>query len=389
MFIGLITTGIISAKRMLNSRILPWALFVYHLFFTLVYWHYTLSHPADSKGYFRSIGKEIPLRAGTQFIEWTVNRLDTVFSASYLDYFFLFQLAGFLGICVLYRIFKEILLFPTSKRTKQLLLLLVFLPNLHFWTTAIGKDSLIFLGITLVVWGLIEYRTRIPALFSGLVLVYFVRPHVAGFLVMAVLMALLWGPGVNIRWRIMGTVIVTGIFLYILPLIQDFLGLDEVTTKSVTGYLETRQGYNLEGGSSVDIRGYPLPLKILTYLYRPFFFDARGIMGLIVSVENVLYFLMTVIAVSRTLWSVLWRYKFSFFMRFNFFFFLIGTLVFSMSIANTGIAIRQKTMLMPSFMVLAVTVYAIKQYYAGQKSRENPVPGEPVAPETREGKSYA
>ncbi len=339
-------------------------MFVYHLLFALYYWRYSLSNSADAKKYYSAIDKDISLQPGAGFIEWLINRLDLIFSASYLDYFILFQTFGFLGFCLLYRTFLE--LFPTepTKRLRSVMLLLLFLPNFHFWTCAIGKDSLIFFGITLAIWGLLRLRNRVPALVIGLVLVYFIRPHVAGMFLLSILLALLWGRGLAIRWRIVITVVSVMAFFILLPRITDFVGLEELSTQSVGDFLHKRQGYNLEGGSSVDIRGYNLPLKIFTFLYRPLFFDAKGLLWLLVSVENVIYLFFTFSSVSKHLWSVLWKYPISFFMRFNFFFFTIGTMLFSMSISNIGIAIRQKTMLIPSFTILVIAVFALKEYQA-------------------------
>lgn len=305
------------------------------------------------------------------FIKWLLARLDFVFSGSYLDYFLFFQLFGFLGFCLLYRVLLETLENTESKNAKHLLLGILFLPNLHFWTCAIGKDSLIFFGIALLIWSIREHRTRLPGLITGMIITYFVRPHVAGFLTAAILLALLWGKGITLRWRIAGTLAISLVIVILLPRITDFVGLETLSTESVTTYLQKRQGYTFEGGSSVDIRAYNIPYKIATFLFRPLFFDAKGLLWYMVSLENVIFLGLTTFLVSRSLMPLLFRYRISFFMRINFFFFLIGTIVFSLSISNMGIAIRQKTMLMPSFIILVISVYALKLQHRGHPSPES------------------
>jgi len=296
--------------------------------------------------------------------------LDGLFKANYLDYALLFQLFGFLGFVFLFRIILELLPPETFQRAKRWIILLLFLPNLHFWTSSLGKDSLIFFGIMLAIWGLLQYRRRIPAMLVGVVIVYFVRPHVAGFFLAAVALALLWGTGVSLRWRVLGTLLTTVVLVLLMPKITEFVGLETLSTTSVGDYLYKRQGYNLEGGSSVDIRGFNFPFKFFTFLFRPLFFDAKGLLWLVVSVENLIFIGLAFFTFSRRLWPLLWRYKVSFFMRFNLFFFLIGVFFFALSISNMGIAIRQKTMLMPSFLILAISVYALKAHQSKGSSTQ-------------------
>jgi len=358
----------ISYRKTLQSTVLPWALFLYHLLFSIIYWNYSLSRPADSVTYYRSIGDINKFGPGTNFIKWLINFFDYFFTASYLDYFLLFQLFGYLGLCLLYNTFLELQPLGVSKRGKKIMWLFLFMPNLHFWTCAIGKDSLIFFGITLAIWGLVKYQTRIYSIVLGLFIMYLVRPHVAGIFILAILLALLWGRGLTLRWRILITVLSISAIVVILPRITDFVGIEEISTESVSSYLQKRQGYNLEGGSSVDIRSYNLPLKIFTFLFRPFFVDARGLLGMLVSIENVIYIFFAFLSTSRNLWSLLWKYRISFFMRFNFFFFIVGVMLFSLSISNMGIAIRQKTMLLPSFMILVISVIALKEYQSKSKT---------------------
>src|SRR5690606_925068 len=47
-----------------------------------------------------------------------------------------------------------------------------------------------------------------------------------------------------------------------------------------------------KAGSGVDMSSYPLILKLFTFWFRPLFLDAPGILGLIVSLENLLYLLL-------------------------------------------------------------------------------------------------
>lgn len=359
----------------MDSFLLPWILFLYHLLFSLIYWRYSLTNVADSTNYYKNIEMPVSFAVGTDFLKWFLNKLHIIFNASYLDYFILFQLFGFLGFCFLYMTLKELLPKNSTKLLNRIILVFLFLPNLHFWTSAIGKDSLIFGSITLTIWSLLNFHRRIFALIIGLGVTYLVRPHVAGFLLAAIFLALIWGRGLTLRWRLIGTIVVSIVFVIVLPKISKFVGIETLSTESVSDYLYKRQGYNLSGGSSVDIRNYNFPAKVFTFLYRPLFLDARGILWLIVSIENLFYLIITGYSFSPKVWTLLWKYRISFFIRFNLFFFLSGVVIFSLSISNMGIAIRQKTMLIPSLFFLVLSVFVMRQYYS--ESPTDPIVVEP------------
>jgi len=373
---GILITGIISFRRMLGSRILPWALFAYHLIFAFYYWFFTLNRGGDALIYYKKAARGIAeFGTGTQFIDWLMSRLYSIFAGDYLDYYVLFQLFGFLGFCLLHSILDEVVFFQKTPRARNFRLAILFFPNMHFWSSAIGKDSLIFFAVLLVTWGMIRYQKRLLAIVAGFFLMYFIRPHIAGIFLGAIFMALLWGPGIPLRWRITGNLLVVIAIVLLLPQIQKFVGLEEVSVQSVGQYLEKRQGLNLEGGSSVDIRQYSLPLKIFTFFYRPLFFDARNINGFVISMENVFYLWFLSFLFSGNFLRVLWKYRFSFFMRFNFIAFITGTFILALSVSNTGIAVRQKNMFLPGFLILVVTLFAIREYYAAAMTPARADPG--------------
>lgn len=326
LILGILVTLYISMRKSLGSSVLPWILFFYHLLIALYFWHYSLSHNADSLGYFHAIGTRDSFGTGTSFIEWLINRLHSLFGASYLDYFFLFHIFGFLGLCTLYRIFKEVHFFNTDIQLSRLQIILLFLPNLNFWTVAIGKDSLIFFAITLTLWSMIALKKRIPYFIVGGILIFLIRPHIAGFMLVASFMALFWGPGISLRWKVLGTLVSAGAMFALFPFIQDFVGLEELSIQSVNTYLQSRQGQYLSYGSSINISQLSFPMKLLAFLYRPFFFDANSVTGLIVSIEHLFHIYLVYLTFSKHMFSIFWSFRYSFFMRFNLFFFAIVTI---------------------------------------------------------------
>ncbi|MBT0653121.1 hypothetical protein [Geomobilimonas luticola] len=338
----------------------PWIIFIYHTFFSLLYWRYSLSHSADAARYFSAVNKVTPFKIGTGFIEWLVNRLYAIFSGSYLDYFFLFTLPGFIGLCLLYRIIIDTIPFELPRRVQLAAILFVMLPGMNFWTSAIGKDSTIFLGIMLFIWGMVMPFRRVPALMAGMLVVFLIRPHMAAIMGLSLISALLWSKRVSWALRIIGLSAITLLIVVMLPTITNYIGISSTNPSDVVDYIESRQGQNMEGGSSVNISQYPLYLQVFTYLYRPLFIDANSALALVVSLENLLWLYGSLLLLTAAFRNVVKNHYNSLFIYFNIFYVMFGTIVLATTTPNLGIAIRQKTMLLPSLGLLILMTYAVR-----------------------------
>lgn len=363
LIIGFLLSVFIGHRKLIGSRVLPLLLFIYHIAFAFFYWHYSLDNPADALRYYNTaIGYPVTFGIGTRFIEWLTQLLQAPFSASYLDMFLLFHIAGFLGICFLYRTVIETIPVQQSSRAKKAKIILFLLPGMHFWTSAIGKDSVIFLGITLCYWGLASFKQRLVYFACGFLIVLLVRPHIAIFILVAVGFSIFWGKDIPLRWRTALTIVVVTVCFVILPFVLNYIGLASTNPESLDEYFEKRQSYYSEGGSNVDISGYPFPLKFLTFLYRPFFFDTTSTLGLAVSVENLILLLFSIVLFSNLFLRLYQQHPNKFFLRFNIFYFLLTTSLLSLTTTNLGLAIRQKIMILPSLIILTLTTYAVKRY---------------------------
>jgi hypothetical protein len=334
------------------------ALFAYHLVASIFYWHYSLTHSADSNGYYQFVPDGDGLGLSTRFVGAITAFLREMLSASYLDLFMLFHIFGYVGLVLLYVLCHRVLQDHPEGRYPELALKVgVFLPGLHFWTCAIGKDSLIFLAIVGVIWSLRSARRRAVVLLCGLALCFFIRPHIATALLGACALALVSSSDVPLRWRIPAFGLVLIALWFAVPLLIDFLKLEDVSMGSVAEYIERRQGDNLDGGTSVDISTYSFPMQFFTYMFRPLFLDASGGLALVVSVENLLY-LGLCLYLTPDVFRALWHGHGGFFMRFNFVFWLAATSILAATTANMGLAIRQKTMVLPSLLLVLLTAYA-------------------------------
>ena len=82
-------------------------------------------------------------------------------------------------------------------------------------------------------------------------------------------------------------------FFFIYRDVLTLVGIDEEEFLTQGLNLSHRARELSKATSGIDISNYGLGLQLFTFIYRPLFFDAPGILGLIVSVENVFYLFIT------------------------------------------------------------------------------------------------
>lgn len=329
--------------------------YLWHTAFCLFYFLYSLTNVADAQNYFRtSLIYDFGPEFGTRGIYFLTSWFSVGFSLSYGGTFLVYNIIGFIGMLAFASALQEVTR-GASAFARRTSLLLVLLPGLSFWSAAIGKDALTFMGAGLATWGALNLSRRYPALVVATLAFLLARPHMAGILLASVALALLFASRVGLIKKALLLLVALPSAAVAVTFGAQFAGLGEATSaEDIVAYFEQRQGYNLEGGSSVDIAGMSVPMRLLTYLYRPFFFDAGGMMGLIVSFENVVLVLVTLSALG--LWLLGRKSQLGFPLIFFVVFSAAAFFVLSNTTANLGIAIRQKWMFLPMLLLLSVSI---------------------------------
>ncbi|NRT15113.1 hypothetical protein HNP99_001460 [Flavobacterium sp. 28A] len=334
-------------------------LWSFHLLTTVGFYLLTNNGGGDAWGYwtlarrmnFNDFIVNIQTAKGTYFMHalnyFPANVLDMDFFTNTL----LFSLLGYIGITFFYTICEQVVPNNTYYSKFWLFPLLFFMPNLHFWSSGIGKDTILFMCIGMFCYAMLNVIKRLPLLILSLLISYLVRPHIALFLVVSFGMAYLFSNKVSGFKRIFFMIVLLGGGIAILPSVMEYVKIEEISADSISKYSESKalvlSGKNT--GSSVDIASYPLPLKIFTFLFRPFFFDINGVPAIIASFENLALLLLTIKAFKKD--RIETFRKAPFIIKGLFIFLLIGTLAFSQSLGNVGIMIRMRNMLLPGLLI--------------------------------------
>jgi len=122
--------------------------------------------------------------------------------------------------------------------------------------------------------------------------------------------------------------------------------------------------------------GLPLPVAMLSLLFRPFFFDAGGFEGLIASFEN----LVLVGIFGYFIYRFGWLRKLftgTLVVRYAVFFAFLVTMMLSLTYYNVGLGLRQKMMMMPAILMIFAALIATSKIalpVRARRRRERPVP---------------
>lgn len=350
------------SKKLMNS------LFLYHLFFFGVYYTYAAFNPSDSKAYYGrpQMNDDWFYYFGTSttfidFISWPfINFL----GFSYEMMMVLFAWLGYLGFVYAYMFFRENIPIKIKVfKNFDLLVLTLFLPNMHFWTASLGKGAPIFLGLMMFAYALKNPKSRLVTLILGSVIIYFIRPHVFLFVAAGTVLGYMTGKEkISFGKKLLIYVGMIGGLILVQDQILGMAGLEESENlvSDFEDFSEDRSQGLSESGSGVAISDYPLPLKLFTFWFRPLFFDAPGVLGLIVSVENLLYLLLFIKILKKDFISFIKNSPMSVKMSLVVFFLSSFALTFVMS--NLGIIMRQKSMVM-YFLFFVIYYYLAQKKY--------------------------
>jgi hypothetical protein len=269
---------------------------------------------------------------------------------------------GYLGFVYAYLFFREnIPLKITVFKRFDLLTLILFFPNMHFWTASLGKGAPIFLGLMMFAYAIKKTNSRFITLILGSILIYFIRPHVFLFVAVGTLLGYMSGKEkISFGRKLFIYIVMIGGLWLAQDQILGVVGLEgsEDLVEGFEDFSADRTESLSSSGSGVDMASYPLPIKLFTFWFRPLFFDAPGILGLITSVENLMYLLLFVKIFKKDFITFIRNSTVVVKMSLVIFFLTSFAMTFVMS--NLGIIMRQKSMVM-------YFAFFVIYYYLAQK----------------------
>ena len=340
--------------------------FLTHIGTTILYYFWVQTTVADTILYYDDpysfYGTGFGM--GTRFVIYMVQYLKDILGGTYLDYFLLFQAFGFWGVVLMMRIFEEIHIELGTKQSPFTYLLL-FLPSIHFWTSAIGKDAPLFLAASLAVWSAMQLRRRFIAFGLSILIMVLFRPYIALAALMALALSAFIDPRNSVGTKLVLLLAAFAAVVPVLGTVENTFRVDVTSAESVSDFFQYQSEISAqdEGGSAVVGASYPV--RIFSLLFRPLFVDANGAFGLIASLEN-LFLMFILFQMLRNFGSVKKLVRSVFFVRFGSIFAVVLILLLGFVYYNVGLGLRQKVMFMPGLLTLFVAVLAVKHAKAAR-----------------------
>ena len=340
--------------------------FLTHIGTTILYYFWVQTTVADTILYYDDpysfYGTGFGM--GTRFVIYMVQYLKDILGGTYLDYFLLFQAFGFWGVVLMMRIFEEIHIELGTKQS-PFTYLLFFLPSIHFWTSAIGKDAPLFLAASLAVWSAMQLRRRFIAFGLSILIMVLFRPYIALAALMALALSAFIDPRNSVGTKLVLLLAAFAAVVPVLGTVDNTFRVDVTSAESVSDFFQYQSEISAqdEGGSAVVGASYPV--RIFSLLFRPLFVDANGAFGLIASLEN-LFLMFILFQMLRNFGSVKKLVRSVFFVRFGSIFAVVLILLLGFVYYNVGLGLRQKVMFMPGLLTLFVAVLAVKHAKAAR-----------------------
>ena len=266
--------------------------------------------------------------------------------------YLLFSLVCFIGLFLFFKAFEKSYMFMNRERV---LLFLMIFPALWFWTSTIGKDAFVFLGMGVLCIGISNKKINYLVVLCGLAIMYAFRPPSAYVAVLAFgsffVLNLKDAPIVKFIKIGLGIVII----IFMANYLSDLWGIEEFSNDELTELQRGTLRNSNYGTGALDSKGggiASIPQGILDVLARPFLWEIRNFLTLASSLE--INFVLLLLFIKRK--SVFRFIRYSLSNRLSTFslaFVLIYTITVGIFENNIGLIARHRIIILPFLFLMA------------------------------------
>lgn len=347
-------------------------IFFYHLFFSLAFFLFAKNNDTDSFKFFTdAFNKNYSgnyFFFGSNFIKKISSVIIEYFKFDYLNLNLLFGFFGTSGILILASIAQK------KIHHESIYFYLIFLafctPSLNFFTSYLGKDSLIFFSICLFIWSIDDFnKYKIISLIFSLYIIISTRLHIA---IPIILVFALFVPFIYHKTTNFFKIIYYSFYLLILFFVLYY----QVEILVKAGVISGLGGMSLNPGlfnyeyiiqkmsvysnnTSLAQSTYKLQhdnnfIYYFKYLFGPFVFESgTQLKYLVVKIENLYYFFLVIILFFMVGLNINNKKIFVKNLMLILIFFAL-TIPLSLSVSNYGISIRQRVTIYPFLIYMFI-----------------------------------
>ncbi|MDO7473829.1 hypothetical protein Q5X58_16595 [Acinetobacter baumannii] len=264
----------IARKQSFSFLVISFFLNLYHYIFSLGFYFYSLGRPNDSLNYYIWGTEQLenfPFSSGTGFLVHLVHFINYILN-SYENVFLFFSMISSWVILsfflIIYNFYSKR---EISSNSFLFLTILLFIPGLHFWTVAIGKDCLVLLFISLFLYAYI-YK-KIKLLVFSLVFLALIRIHIFAIVFLTFIMHEFIYGNFKLKKISMGVyrfvifvLSIPSIFVLYQFLFSFIQKYSEDGFSDIGGFVENRNEAYSEEGSGLLLASQPYILKMLAFV---------------------------------------------------------------------------------------------------------------------------
>jgi hypothetical protein len=353
-------------------------LFIYHLIFTFFSYQIRIeSGRADSILYW-FLSKQTTdkpwlsfLNYGTDFMLF-INYPLVKLGIPYWGGFLLYSSIGFLGILQWIKFTKLVIKDSFDTNSIYLLAFVFLLPNLHYWTSSLGKEALVFWGISSVFYAIVSKQYKSFSFIISSLLLLLIRPHVAFMLFTAISMVVLLINKYSFKIKMIIFGIASAVVALSLYMVFQISKINYWNFERIKYFNQFSILSFKSSGSYVAMLDYNYFFKWFSFYFRPLFYDTHNFYMILASMENILLltmFLLVFIIV------ILYYKKIVFYnwMKIIFLYAIIGTIMYVERYANLGIFMRTKVMFEPFLLICFLSIiFQAKAFIVIRKGKRVP-----------------
>lgn len=223
----------------------------------------------------------------------------------------------------------------------------LLLPSLHFWSSFLSKDALVFFFLTYIFVAKKKHKSDFFYCAFSAIIIAFIRPYVFVILLLVLLGWFLLNKQLEYKLKWFFLIVITAIIVVFIPVLSKFIRLEKITYQNVLEKYYYLNEFAKQGGTGINLVETNYVQRIIVLLFRPTFFDSNNTLyQLLVSLENFIILLFMIGVLS---FSIVYKFKFSKQLACNLCFCAsLGIILFvSTYIYNFGLASRMRLMFYP------------------------------------------
>jgi len=243
---------------------------------------------------------------------------------------------------------------------------IILLPGQSFWSSALGKDGIAYLSISILLYGL--HTHKYSYLIVSILLMFLIRPHIALVMILSTLVVFVVSSFHKKPSKYILLLFSIFSLFFGLLAVLNFLGISSFSIVNILNFIESRESLEMPGGSSYAIENKIFIERVYNFMLAPLFFDAKNAVAIIFSLENLFILIFLIKYILFNLISMLKKIRTPI-IFYSMVYSTVSIVIMSITTTNIGIALRQKYMILPFLFVLGAI--AAKDYYIKSRYRKN------------------